>query len=286
MITRLVMGAAISVVAALSVSTGMAATPSCEPANVAAKYPSLAGMTIKIGADPQTPPYVTRDKQDFQKINGVDVDLAKAVFDCAGVKYEFVLGAWSGLLPAVQGGQIDVMWNDLYYKPARAAVVDFVIYMQAATGALVAGGNPRKIAGIDDLCGLTASFGLGSSNEITVQKQNEICKSGGKAEIAMLPFQDLASGLRLIDSGRADVILWDLGFVDNLVSNNQAKYGRAFAIQDSIEIGVGIAKGKPDLVQAISDGLRIMQADGFEKKTLQKYGVDPVLELPVAIKTQ
>lgn len=282
----LALGPAIALAVGLGCPSAASAAPACEPAKVAEKYPGLAGKTVRLGADPQTPPYVMRDKQDFQKLVGIDVDLAKAVFDCAGVKHEFVLGAWSGLLPAVQGGQIDVMWDDLYYKPARAAVVDFVIYMQAATGALTPSGNPKTVGRIDDLCGLTTSFGLGSSNEIAVKKQNEACKATGKPEVVMMPFQDLASGLRLIDSGRADVILWDLGFVDNLVSANPARYGRAFSIQDGYEIGVGVAKGRQELVQAIADGLRVLQADGTERKILQKYAADPVLELPVSIKTQ
>ncbi len=89
----------------------------CEPAKLATKYSGLKGRTIKIGADPQTPPYVMRDPADFEKVVGVDADLARAVFDCMGVKYEFFLGGWSGLLPAVMSNQIDVMWDNLYYKP-------------------------------------------------------------------------------------------------------------------------------------------------------------------------
>jgi hypothetical protein len=35
----------------------------------------------------------TRDPKDFSQLIGFDADLARAVFDCAGVKYEFFLGA-------------------------------------------------------------------------------------------------------------------------------------------------------------------------------------------------
>ena len=270
---------------AMSVSTAFAEGPSCEPGKVAQKYPGIAGKTIKVGADPQTPPYVMRDPTAFETVIGIDADLAKAVFECAGVKHEFVLGAWSGLLPAVQAGQIDVMWDDLYYRPARAKVVDFVVYMQAATGALVTGGNPKKVVAIDDLCGLTVSFGLGSSNELAVKKQDEACKEKGKPAITAMPFQDLASGLRLLDSGRADVIMWDLGFVDNLSATNKAKYARAFAIMDGFKVGVGVTKNNPDLVKAIHESLQVIQKDGSDRPIFAKYNVDPELRLPTEIKT-
>ena len=71
----------------------------CEPDKVAEKYPSIAGKTLRIGADPQTQPYVFRDGEDFDKIIGFDVELAQFVFDCAGVEIEYQLGGWSGLLP-------------------------------------------------------------------------------------------------------------------------------------------------------------------------------------------
>ncbi|MBW7970257.1 ABC transporter substrate-binding protein [Bradyrhizobium sp. BR 10289] len=268
------------------ISPATAADAACEPAKVAQKYPGLAGKTIKIGADPQTPPYIMRDKTDFNKVVGIDADLSRAVFDCAGLKYEFVLGAWSGILPAVQSGQLDVMWDDLYYKPARAEVVDFVIYMQAATGALVQKGNPKKIARIEDLCGLTVSFGVGSSNELAVKKQNEACKAAQKSEINMMPFQDLAAGLRLLDSERADAIMWDLGFVDNLAATNPEKYARGFAIMDGLEVGAAVKKGNAELLQVISDGMQVVQKTDQQKKILQTYGVDAALQLPAATKTK
>jgi polar amino acid transport system substrate-binding protein len=262
-----------------------AAEPLCEPTKVSAKYPGLAGKTIRVGADPQTPPYVFRDGADFDKVIGVDADLARAVLECAGLKHEFVLGAWSGLLPAVQAGQIDVMWDDLYHKPERAKVVDFATYMSAATGALVAAGNPRKIVSPDKLCGMTASFALGSSNEIAVKKQDEACKAKGLPAINAMPFQDLASGLRLIDSGRADVIMWDLAFVDNLAHANKSKYARGFAIMDGFAVGAAVQKGNKELLRAISEGLAVMQRDGTQKKIFEKYGVDPALILRSEIRT-
>ncbi|MBL8581089.1 MAG: transporter substrate-binding domain-containing protein [Rhizobiaceae bacterium] len=108
------------------------AAQSCEPDKLAEKYPGLVGRTIKIGSDPQTPPYVMRDSKNFENLVGIDADVARAVFDCAGAKSEFVAGAWSGLLPAVMGGQIDVLWDNLYYNPERGKKLDFVIYSRQA----------------------------------------------------------------------------------------------------------------------------------------------------------
>jgi len=257
----------------------------CEPQKLATKFPSLVGKTIKIGADPQNPPYVMRDPADFNKVVGVDADLASAVLDCEGVKHEFFLGGWAGLLPAVMSGQIDVMWDNLYYKPERAKSADFVLYMKAGTGALAAAGNPKKVTAVADFCGKTVAFGLGSVEETISRKQDAECKAAGKAGVDMMPFQDLAAGIRLIDSGRADILLWDLGFIDAMVAANRARYARAFAIFNDLTIGAAITKGNADLRNAILEGMKTVQANGTQAAIFKKYGVDTRLIVPAEVKT-
>src|SRR3954469_11560012 len=137
-ITMFLAAAALLVAAGLAPRTAQAADAKCEPDKLATKYPSLAGKTIKVGTDPETPPYTMRDPKDFNHLIGLDTELAEATFKCIGAPIEFKVGAWSGQLPAVANGQTDVMWDTLYYTPERAQQMNFVIYFRAATGGLVA----------------------------------------------------------------------------------------------------------------------------------------------------
>lgn len=278
-------GAATISIGLFLTGAAVAQQPACEPDKIAQKYPGLAGRTIKIGVDPQTPPYVMRDAADFTKVIGVDADLARAVFTCAGVKHEFFLGGWSGLLPAVMSGQIDVMWDNLYYKPERAKSVDLILYMKAGTGALVPAGNPQNITKKDDLCGRTVSYGVGSVEDVTMKEQDKICRAGGLPGVNVMPFQDLASGLRLLDNSRTDALLWDLGFVDATASSNPKKYARGFATYSGLIIAAAVKKGDSDLAAAIHDGLAVLQSKGEQKAIFQKYGVDPGLEVGTQVKT-
>lgn len=278
----------IAAIAAVSISflePARAEGAVCEPAKLAQKYPGLASRTLKIGADPQTQPYVMRDPADFNKVIGVDTDLVRAVLDCVGAKYEFFLGGWSGLLPAVMSGQIDIMWDDLYYKPERAKSVDFLLYMRAGTGAIVPAGNPESIKSKDDFCGKTVSYAVGSAEEKIIQEQDGLCKTAGKPVVDKMPFQDLAAGMRLLESKRTGILLWDLGFIDATVASNKDKYARAFGIVGTFSIGAAMKKGDEDLRKALLDGLTAVQAKGEQKKIFEKYGVDPTLQLPAEIKT-
>ena len=262
------------------------AAPACEPAKLATKYPSLVGKTIKIGADPQTPPYAMRDGKDFNKMVGSDVDLAAAVLDCAGVKHEMFLGGWSGLMPATASGQVDIFFDNLYYTPERAKQLDYVLYMQAATGALTQAGNPKKITNIAASCGSTYAAGLGTVEEVMARKQGAACKAEGKADITVMTYPDLASGIRLVQSGRADIMLTDLAMVDQLAADNPKSYERAFMILSGMTIGAAVKKGNADLLKAIDDGLQVMQANGQQKAIFAKYKIDGALQVPAAVKTE
>lgn len=271
-------------VAALGTSSSAyAAEPKCEPDKVAQKYPSIAGKTMKIGADPSTPPYVFRDENDFSKIIGFDADLTRAVFECAGVEIEYQLGGWSGLLPAVNAGQIDVMWDTLYYTAERAEQVDYVVYMQAATGALTQTGNPKKIGSLDDLCGNGTAVGLGTVEEAAMRDKSKECTDAGKKAIEIKTYPDMAAGFRLIKTGRTDIVLTDLSLANKMVKTDPDVYGLAFKIFTGFKIGAAVKNDNDDLLRAIEDGLRVKQADGTQKMLYERYIMDPELQLPIEV---
>lgn len=282
---RLTLIAAI-IAAAVGLAPALAAAdPSkCEPDKLAEKYPSLAGKTIKVGGDPQTPPYVARDTADFNKVVGFDADLADAVFKCHGIKYEWFLGGWSGILPAVVAGQADVFWDNLYYTPERAKQADFVLYMQAAQGGLVQSGNPKKINSLDDICGAAVGIGVGTVEEQMVRKKNDECKASGKAEINILTYPDVAAGMRLISDKRGDLIILDLTIVDGQAKKDPANFARGFMMLSGFNIGTGVKNGADDLNKAIFEGMTIMQANGTQAGLMTKYGLDPATIVPAEIK--
>ncbi|MEA2852968.1 MAG: polar amino acid transport system substrate-binding protein [Rhodospirillaceae bacterium] len=272
---------------AMILGTGPAAQAAdplkCEPDKLATKYPGLAGKKIIIGQDGESPPYSFRDPKDFNTIIGADADMVRAAFKCIGGQFEFKLGGWSGLLPAVIAGQADVMWDNLYFTTERAKQVDYVVYMIAGTGALVKKGNPKKITGMDGTCGLTATAGLGTVEEAAFRDQSEKCKAAGKAAINIMTYPDIPAGTRLIQNDRADILLSDLAMVDQLSANNPTAFERGFKVISDFKIGVAMKKGNEDLLKALFDALTVLQADGTQKKIYEQYKLDPALILPIAI---
>jgi polar amino acid transport system substrate-binding protein len=246
----------------------------CEPAKLAAKYPGLVGKTIKVGQDGESVPFSMRDPKDFSKLIGLDADLAQATFGCIGVPMQFVIGTWSGLIPAAMAGQIDVMWDTLLYTPERAKKLDFVNYMNAATGMLVAKGNPKNIHGLGDLCGLTGTTTLGTTQEAMLRDASSKCVAAGKAAVNIITSTDMPSGLRFLQNARADLVAVNKFVGDSMVAANATTVESAFDVVTGAKIAVGTAKGNADLVKALRDGLAAIRASGAEKAIYDRYHID------------
>jgi polar amino acid transport system substrate-binding protein len=283
--TRLLCAAA-TCLAASAPAYAQQAAPACEPAKLAQKYPSLAGKVVKIGVDPQTPPYVMRDSADFGKLTGFTVDLATEVLDCAGVKFEFFPGAWSGMLPALNAGQIDLFWDDVMYTPERARQVNFVLYMQGAPGALVHAKDRGKYTTFDAMCGATVAVGVGTVEEAMVREQDARCKATQKAGINMMHYTNLAAGQRMVETRRVAAIFYDISGVDSLAKEHPRKFARGFRLPSDMLIGAAVSKQNKDLQNAVYDGLRIMQETGRQKAIFEKYGMDPALMVRTEVRTQ
>ncbi len=283
-IRSIVFAATLSLVATAGF-TASAQDLKCEPDKVASKYPSLAGRTIRVAQDGESQPYSLRDPNDFSKLIGLDADMARAAFQCIGVPVEFFTGAWSGLLPAVIAGQADVMWDTLFYTPERAKKVDFVTYLSATSGGMVAQGNPKGIKSLDDVCGIRATAGLGTVEEAMFRDLSAKCTGSGKAAVELITFPDIPSGARLVQNDRADLMVSDLAMIDSIAANNP-QLERTFTIATTDKKAVGLTKGDKDLAKAIQDALTILKADGTLKGIFEKYHVDYSIMLDPEILTE
>lgn len=249
------------------------AAPACEPDRLATKYPKLVGKKIKIGQDGESRPFSFRDAKDFNRLIGLDADTARAVFACAGVPVEFSTGAWSGLIPAAMSGQIDVMWDTLLYTAERAKKLDFVAYMNSATGVMVPKGNPRKVRSLDDLCGLTATANLGTTQEAMLREASTKCTAAGRKPVEIITSTDMPAGTRLVQNARADALATNKFYGDAMAETNK-EVEMAFGVVTGARIASGTAKGNDDLVKAMFDGLSVLRANGELKKIFETYKVD------------
>src|SRR5262249_19834114 len=196
------------------------AKAACEPEKVATKYPGLAGKTLKVGLDPTLPPIMYRDPNNPSKIIGQDPDMVDAAMKCLGLKYELVGLDFGTLIPTLQAGQIQLVWSNIYYTPARAQAADFVIYATTGTAGIVKKGNPKGIKSIADTCGTRAAPILGTVEDQGFKDQSVKCVAAGKPAIEITPYPNAPATSRAIENDRADLAMSHLLLVPPLVTTN------------------------------------------------------------------
>jgi polar amino acid transport system substrate-binding protein len=259
------------------------AQAACEPDKVTTKYPGLAGKTLKVGLDPTLPPIMYRDPNNPSKIIGQDPDMVEAAMKCLGLKYELVGLDFGTLIPTLQANQIQLVWSNIYYTPARAQAADFVNYATTGTAGIVKKGNPKGIKSIDDVCGKRAAPILGTVEDKGFQDASAKCVAAGKPAIEITPYPNAPATSRAIENDRADISMYDVVLVDQVVKTNPDKFERAYYFRSNIKIGVAVKKGNDELVNAIKDAITELQANGTQKALMQKNGIDPTLAIPVEV---
>jgi polar amino acid transport system substrate-binding protein len=271
------------VAATVGIGTAGSAQAACEPDKVATKYPGLAGKTLKVGLDPTLPPIMYRDPNNPSKIIGQDPDMVEAAMKCLGLKYELVGLDFGTLVPTLQAGQIQLIWSNIYYTPARAQAADFVNYATTGTAGIVKKGNPKGIKTIEDVCGKRAAPILGTVEDKGFQDASAKCVAAGKPAIEITPYPNAPATSRALENDRADVSMYDVVLVDQVVRSNPDKFERAYYFRSGIKIGVAVKKGNDELVNAVKDAITELQANGTQKALMQKNGIDPTLAIPVEI---
>src|SRR5713101_1454531 len=101
------------------------------------------------------------------KLTGFDIDIIGALSKKLGAEAKPMNMEFKGLIPALQGGRIDLINSAMYINEQRAAQVEFIPYLRIGSLVVVQAANPSKITGRDDsLCGKTIAVTLGGIKEI------------------------------------------------------------------------------------------------------------------------
>lgn len=264
-----------------SSNTGAATNPSSGVGGVA-KDNALHDMlpasikssgVLKVGTEAFYPPFEYLDT-DNTTVIGLDMDLFNAVGTELGVKTEVTNMAFDGLLPALDGGRIDVVAAAMTDTKARQAKYDFVDYFLTGQGIVVLKGNPKHISDISDLCGLTVAA-------LDASVQQTLLEGFNKKECATHPITVLAmakdsDAMLQVQSGRAQA-----SFSQDAVARFNVKSvggGDKFEVANKqpllpVVTGPMFTKANSQLRDAVKAAVEKLIKDGTYAEILKKNNV-------------
>jgi polar amino acid transport system substrate-binding protein len=210
------------------------------------------------------------------KPEGSDIDIGTEIAKRLKLEPVWKNTAFAGIIPALQAHNCDAILSQLFDKPERRKVVDFVDYMKSGEALLVPKGNPKGITSLATLCGKTAAAENGTTIADLLRAQSAKCEKAGKPKITVRLFlrdSDALQQLALDQVGGDGTTTETVSFVTSKQPGKYQLAGKPFA---EILCGIATAKGNTALHDAIAKAFSSMQADGTYHKILAKWhlGID------------
>lgn len=204
--------------------------------------------------------------QDGQYV-GFDIDMWAAIAEENGWEYELRPMDFSGIIPALQTGQIDVALAGITIRPDREEVIDFSDgYYDSGFTLMVP--IDSDIESTDDLAGKTLAVRMGTS------ASDYADENFTDTTIRKLP--NIDNAYLELRTGRVDAAMHDTPNVLYYIAT--AGDGQVKAVGETMmahEYGIGFPKGSP-LVEDVNAALANMREDGRYDDIYEKwFGVRP-----------
>jgi polar amino acid transport system substrate-binding protein len=249
--------------------TPAAGTPAGSPG---AAVPELEDGVLQVGSDIAYAP-IEFFEEGTQNPKGLDIDLANALAEELGVTTEFVNTGFDGIIGALNASRFDILMSAMTVTDERSQEIDFVPYFIAGTDILVKAGNPKNIAGIEDLSGLTAAVQIATIQVDQLEAANADLKAAGKPEITVLTFDQNPLAVEQLRTGRADAVL-----ADSPVAANDARLSDGELESVGLTIppepyGIGVRKESTALKAAVEDALKALIDSGKYKEILETWSL-------------
>ena len=228
---------------------------------------AMAKDTVRIGTEGAYPPFNSVDKDG--KLEGFDIDIAKALMEKMGDNYVFVVQDWDGLIPALLAKKFDCIIASMSINSERLKKVDFTNkYYQTPAMFVAPKGSDYKFTA-DGLKGKVVGVQGATTHEAFVQDNFK------GADVK--PYKTLDEACADMVTGRVDLVLGDsVAFVPFLASTDGQGYelvGPKYTDPKYFGDGIGIAvrKGDTKLLDALNKALKEIKADGTYAKINAKY---------------
>jgi polar amino acid transport system substrate-binding protein len=220
---------------------------------------------VRVGVSGDMPPMnlVTRDDQ----VIGLDIDLATMIAQALGVELRLERIDFSGLLPALETGKIDLVISNMTMTPERNLKAAFVgPYFISGKGLLTKQSQiaeARKLGDIDRP-DLTLAALTGSTSEVVVRK------GAPRAQVRTAATQDAA--IQMVLDGQADALIADFPVCAVAVLRHPDAGLKALPAPITYEpIGIAAPKGDPHLVNWLGNLLHSLEQSGYLKGLRDKW---------------
>ncbi len=217
---------------------------------------------IVVGLEGDWQPFSYHNKKD--KLVGLDVEVAKNIAKCIGVKAEIVEGPWDGLLTGLDTGTYDIVVNGVDVTEEREKKFNFSDPYAYDHTVLVVNKDNTDITSFEDLNGKTTANSIGST----------YMELGEQYGANVQGVDDLTKCMDLVKNGGVDATINAATSInDYLNTTGSDSFKIVSESEEATPYAIPMKKGKDNksLRKAINKALKEMREDGTLAKISEKY---------------
>jgi polar amino acid transport system substrate-binding protein len=205
---------------------------------------------------------------DNKTVQGMDVDLGRAIGQELGLTFQFSNVAFDSIIPSL-GNRFDLGMSSFTDNKEREKVVDMVDYFSAGTSFMVPKDSTLNPTTVADICGKKVAVEKGTTqlDDVTAQKK--------KCALTILAFPDQNQANLALQSGRTDVVLADSPVNAYAAKQSNGQFKIAGQVYGTAPYGIAVPKnGKyAGFAEAIKLALQDLKSKGVYDQIMQKWGI-------------
>ncbi len=219
---------------------------------------------LKVGMELAYPPFEMSDKDGVPQ--GVSVDFAKELGKYLGREVVIENTAWSGLIPSLKTGKIDLIISSMTITEERKKSINFSIPYAKSSLAILANKN-SNITNINDLNqkGKKVAVKKGSTGHIYANKN--------LPNAQILIFDKENTSVLEVVQAKADAFIYDqLTIYKNYIQHKDTTIALLASFQDKSEHwGVALNKKDTQLNEQVNEFIKKAKTDGTFDKFAAKH---------------
>jgi polar amino acid transport system substrate-binding protein len=231
----------------------------------------MASKKLIVGINPTLPPLGVFNAKN--EIDGVDVEIARAIAAKMGLTLEIVQVGSPDRIPFVSSGKIDMVMGAMTWTAERAKAIDFTVPVYTEVlGVLTTAAKPwKEWKELDD-----PKVRLVQVRGTTPVKF--IAENLPKAQVLLL--DNYPDAVRAIAQNRADAMVDVLDFLTEHTKTHKVEWKTVPTPVDVYFCGIGIAKGNDALRVKLNGIIKELNASGVIDKAWQKWFGAPMMYDP------
>jgi len=223
----------------------------------------LTEGTLLVGTEIGYPPFEQFSDDGVTPI-GLDIDLAKEIGKILGVEVKFQNTDFEGILDGLVIDKYDVVMSAVTITPARAEKVDFSQPYIENWQAIVVRKGADPITSPEGLTGKNVAYQKATTS---TEYLNKLRDTGAVTPNKVEEYEKVMNCFDDLRLARVDAVLCDSVVAEGYAANEPDLFEMTWiqssdAAAEAELFGVGVKKGNTELLDAVNDALRQLEASG------------------------